>query len=96
MGTIAEKLNYLMESKILIEDAIKAKGVTIGPNTPFRELSNKIATIEVGTGGNPGGSTVPGAASGTGTGCGTAEAAAAFNDAVVESIKVCACSSSHF
>lgn len=55
MGTIAEKLNYLMESKTLIENAIKHKGISIDANTPFRELSNKIAQIE--TGGTGGGGT---------------------------------------
>lgn len=45
MGTFAEKVSYLNETKLLIKDAIENKGVTVEDGTPFREYANKIASI---------------------------------------------------
>lgn len=45
MGTFAEKVSYLNDTKQLIKDAIKNKGVTVEEDTPFREYANKIASI---------------------------------------------------
>ena len=45
MGTFAEKVSYLNETKLLIKDAIKNKGVAVEEDTPFREYANKIASI---------------------------------------------------
>lgn len=47
MGTFAEKVSYLNDTKQLIKDAIKNKGVTVEEDTPFREYANKIANIPV-------------------------------------------------
>lgn len=45
MGTIAEKLAYLAETKELIKDAIEAKGVGVQDNTPFRKYADLILQI---------------------------------------------------
>ena len=45
MGTFAEKVSYLNDTKLLIKEAIKNKGVTVEEDTPFREYANKIANI---------------------------------------------------
>lgn len=48
MGTIAEKLEYLTETKQLIADAVNAKGGEITPATPFREYADKIEELPAG------------------------------------------------
>ena len=48
MGTTADKLQYLGETKVAIHDAIVAKGVTVATGTPFRDYANKIAQISTG------------------------------------------------
>ncbi|MEO4006948.1 BspA family leucine-rich repeat surface protein [Flavobacterium sp. CAU 1735] len=45
MGTIADKLTYLGQTKAEIRDAIIAKGVTIPEKTTFREYAGKIREI---------------------------------------------------
>jgi len=45
MGTIADKLTYLGQTKAEIRDAIIAKGVTIPEKTTFREFAKKIREI---------------------------------------------------
>lgn len=48
MGTVAEKLEYLTETKQLIADAVNAKGGDITPATPFREYADKINELPAG------------------------------------------------
>ena len=49
MGTIADKLLYLQNTKIAIKDAIVAKGVDIPIGTKFRDYSTKIGDITSGS-----------------------------------------------
>lgn len=51
MGTIAEKLTYLNETKTAIKNAIIAKGVSVTDNDSFRSYADKIESIEGGGGG---------------------------------------------
>lgn len=46
MGTIAEKLQYLNDTKSQIEAAITEKGVIVPSNTPFRGYANLIREIK--------------------------------------------------
>lgn len=48
MGSIADKLSKLMETKSAIKSAITAKGVTISDSDPFSSYAGKIAQIESG------------------------------------------------
>ena len=50
MGTIADKLLYLQDTKSAIKDAIVAKGVSIPTGTPFRNYATKISEISGGEG----------------------------------------------
>lgn len=52
MGTIAEKIEYLSETKNKIMSAIESKGVTIPSGTTFREAANLISQINSGGGSN--------------------------------------------
>lgn len=45
MGTIADKLAYLAESKEQIRQAIERMGVSVPSNTPFRQYGEKIEGI---------------------------------------------------
>ena len=49
MGTTADKLNKLLQTKAAIKTAIEAKGVTVG-NAKFADYPTKIAAIEGGGG----------------------------------------------
>ena len=49
MGTTAEKLAYLQETKEAIKDAIVNKGVEVTEDTTFREYATKIGEISGGT-----------------------------------------------
>lgn len=53
MGTTADKLLYLQDTKSAIKDAIVAKGVTVPTGTAFRDYANKIGSITSGGGSNP-------------------------------------------
>lgn len=44
--TTAEKLNYLLETKNQIKNAITGKGVSISDTDPFRSYASKIGQIE--------------------------------------------------
>lgn len=46
MGTTADKLNKIIETKEAIKQAISDKGVTINDNTPFADYPKKIKGIE--------------------------------------------------
>lgn len=46
MGTIADKLLYLNETKTAIKDAIVARGVDVSDLTPFRQYADKIGAIK--------------------------------------------------
>ena len=48
MGTIADKLNYLSETKNLIKQAIISKGVGISNSDSFRSYAQKISNINTG------------------------------------------------
>lgn len=48
MGTINEKLNYLLQTKENIKQAIKGKGVEITDSDNFRSYAEKIGTIKAG------------------------------------------------
>ena len=52
MGTIADKLLYLQDTKSAIKDAIVSKGVTVPTGTPFRDYATKIGDITTGGGGS--------------------------------------------
>lgn len=45
MGTIADKLAYLAESKEQVRQAIEGMGVSVPSNTPFRQYGGKIERI---------------------------------------------------
>ena len=49
MGTTADKLNKIVETKEAIRQAISDKGVAINYNTPFADYPKKINIIEGGT-----------------------------------------------
>ena len=57
MGTTADKLNYLLETKEAIKGAIEAKGVSVSEDATFRSYADKIGDIQSGGGG--GGDTPP-------------------------------------
>lgn len=68
MGTIADKLSYLLQTKNLIKAALIEKGASITDNTPFRDYAEAIGGISggdagitpIGTDGRPTGAvTVP-------------------------------------
>ena len=48
MGTTAEKLNYLLETKEAIKGAIEAKGVEVVETDTFRSYADKIGEIQSG------------------------------------------------
>ena len=48
MGTINEKLNYLLQTKENIKQSIKEKGVEITDSDSFRSYAEKIGTIKAG------------------------------------------------
>lgn len=48
MGTTAEKLAYLNDTKTAIKDAIIAKGVEVPEGTTFRQYAEKIGEIKSG------------------------------------------------
>ena len=48
MGTINEKLNYLLQTKENIKQAIKGKGVEITDSDSFRSYAEKIGSIKAG------------------------------------------------
>ena len=52
MGSIVDKMNYLLETKKGIREAIAAKGVSISDGDTFRSYADKIASIETGSGGD--------------------------------------------
>lgn len=47
MGTLADKLSYVNETKQQIKSAIVKKGVTVADTDTFRSYANKIASIVV-------------------------------------------------
>ena len=49
-STTSDKLNFLYQTKQEIANAIKAKGVDVGPNDTFRSYANKISLISAGIG----------------------------------------------
>lgn len=51
MGTIADKLNYLNETKEAIKTSIINKGVEVSDTDTFRSYAEKIDSIEAGGGG---------------------------------------------
>lgn len=51
MGTVADKLNYLQDTKEAIKSALIEKGVSVADSDTFRSYAGKIASIE-GGGGN--------------------------------------------
>lgn len=50
MGTIADKLTYLSNTKTAIRNAIAAKGVQVSDSDTFRSYADKISSITGGTG----------------------------------------------
>ncbi len=50
MGTLAEKLTYLAQTKAQIRQAIIDKGVEVPENTPFRDYARQIGQITTGEG----------------------------------------------
>lgn len=52
MGTIAEKLEHLETTKLLIKQAIIDKDVDVPASTPFREYAEKIGQIQSSGGAN--------------------------------------------
>ena len=56
MGTLKEKLNYLLETKEAIKQALIKQQVTVTEGDTFRSYADKIAGIEGGGGGSNAGS----------------------------------------
>lgn len=50
MGTTADKLNYLMDTKTAIKEALVAKGVSVDDTDTFRSYADKIGEIQSGGG----------------------------------------------
>ena len=48
MGTIAEQINYLADTKKAIKDALVAKGVSVGDSDTLRSYADKIGEIQSG------------------------------------------------
>ena len=48
MGTIAEQINYLADTKTAIKDALVAKGVSVADSDTFRSYADKIGQIQSG------------------------------------------------
>jgi len=48
MGTLKEKLEYIAETKDLIKNAIKAKGVDVSSTATFRSYADSIMDIPKG------------------------------------------------
>lgn len=48
MGTTADKLNYLMDTKTAIKEALIAKGVNVNNTDTFRSYADKIGQIQSG------------------------------------------------
>lgn len=48
MGTTADKLNRLLETKTAIKEAIVAKGVSVADTDTFRSYADKISQIQSG------------------------------------------------
>lgn len=48
MGTTADKLSYLSNTKDAIKSAISAKGVSVSESDTFRSYAEKIASIQTG------------------------------------------------
>ena len=48
MGTVADKLNYLKETKIAIKNALIEKGVEVADSDTFRSYAQKVADIPIG------------------------------------------------
>ena len=46
MGTIADKLTYLSDTKTAIKDAIVAKGISVADTDTFRSYADKVAEIQ--------------------------------------------------
>jgi surface protein len=55
MGTTADKLNKLLETKQAIRQAIITKGVDVGEDTKFADYPSRIAAIQTGSGEGTGG-----------------------------------------
>lgn len=53
MGSIADKLIYLQETKTAIKNAIVAKGITVDDTDSFRSYADKIGSISSGNTGTP-------------------------------------------
>ena len=47
--SLSEKFEYLIETKRLIKEAIKAKGVAVSDNDTFRSYATKIGNIQGGS-----------------------------------------------
>lgn len=45
MSSLKERLDYIEETKLLIREAIKEKGIDCDTSVPFREYKNKIQQI---------------------------------------------------
>lgn len=52
MGTIADKLDYLVNIKEEIRTAINEKGVAVGTTVPFMDYGDKIRDINTSGGGS--------------------------------------------
>ena len=50
MGTTADKLNKILETKQAIKAAIISKGVDVGEDTKFADYPSRIAAIQTGSG----------------------------------------------
>lgn len=49
MGTTKDKMDYLFQTKVMIKDAIREKGVEVSLEDAFRRYSDLIRTIPTGT-----------------------------------------------
>jgi predicted Zn-dependent peptidase len=55
MGTTADKLNKILETKQAIRQAIITKGVEVGEDTKFADYPSRIVAIQTGSGEGTGG-----------------------------------------
>lgn len=51
MNTTSEKLNYLLDTKTAIKNALIEKGATVEDTDTFRSYADKILSLQIGSGG---------------------------------------------
>lgn len=52
MNTTSEKLNYLLDTKTAIKNALIEKGASVEDTDTFRSYADKILSLQIGSGGS--------------------------------------------